>query len=342
MDFRAAELWSHAPSIVEKLDVAIKQSSAAAKEDLLTVLGIDTGPQVTVEETKAGIEDFEYALQAAVLQRLEEPDADVKEVPRIIELAAECVCALYERASVPDVGVGSPMARMALVESTKLSGLHGEAPLEDAESVAGTESSHGSSDGSEGHELKKNPRDPEDVGGIPSKIPRHCTDVHWIFLYFLFSAVVVAIAAYVFPGEPEALLKLADWRGEKCGLSRNRGKPYLYFCPSEHDPDRLQMWYPICVSSCPQAEMITNGGLPYPPYPVPDAYARYPPQNVFSEQPYLHPQVSYPPPMYPPPPPGGPWKTPWHPEGSTETGETSEPSRRLDGGQIMPLGLKIG
>lgn len=65
-------------------------------------------------------------------------------------------------------------------------------------------------------------------------------DVHWIFLYFLFSAVVVAIAAYVFPGEPEALLKLADWRGEKCGLSRNRGKPYLYFCPSEHDPDRLQ------------------------------------------------------------------------------------------------------
>jgi len=31
--------------------------------------------------------------------------------------------------------------------------------------VAGTESSHGSSDGSEGHELKKNPRDPEDVGG---------------------------------------------------------------------------------------------------------------------------------------------------------------------------------
>lgn len=25
MDFRAAELWSHAPSIVEKLDVAIKQ-----------------------------------------------------------------------------------------------------------------------------------------------------------------------------------------------------------------------------------------------------------------------------------------------------------------------------
>ena len=114
-------------------------------------------------------------------------------------------------------------------------------------------------------------------------------DVHWIFVYFLFSAVVVAIAAYVFPGEPEALLKLADWRGEKCGLSRNRGKPYLYFCPSEHDPDRLQklacikwheevyskwtlvpslglalhdiwclrMWYPICVSSCPQAEMIT-------------------------------------------------------------------------------------
>ena len=102
----------------------------------------------------------------------------------------------------------------------------------------------------------------------------------------------------------------------------------------------LRMWYPICVSSCPQAEMITcpknlkqeqttatttlsnfydsimdsrNGGLPYPPYPVPDAYARYPPQNVFSEQPYLHPQVSYPPPMYPPPPPGGPWKTPWQP-----------------------------
>ena len=58
----------------------------------------------------------------------------------------------------------------------------------------------------------------------------------------------MAIAAYVFPGEPEALLKLADWRGEKCGLSRNRGKPYLYFCPSEHDPDRLQKLACICIN----------------------------------------------------------------------------------------------
>lgn len=81
--------------------------------------------------------------------------------------------------------------------------------------------------------------------------------MHWIFVYFLFSAVVVAIAAYVFPGEPEALLKLADWRGEKCGLSRNRGKPYLYFCPSEHDPDRLQKL--ACINDMKRC--IQNGPL---------------------------------------------------------------------------------
>ncbi|CAK9015726.1 THO complex subunit 1 (Tho1) (Nuclear matrix protein p84) [Durusdinium trenchii] len=105
MDVRAMELWAHAPAIVEKLSAAIKQPSgpSAAREDLFSVLGIDGGPQ-TVEENKAGIDDFEYALQAALLQRLEQPESDDKEdVPRIIELAAECVCALYERASAPDV-----------------------------------------------------------------------------------------------------------------------------------------------------------------------------------------------------------------------------------------------
>eukprot|EP00913_Durusdinium_trenchii_P020366 g19132.t1 len=108
MDPRTEELWAHAPAIVEKLSAAIKQPSgpSAAREDLFSVLGIDGGPQTVEdgEENKAGIDDFEYALQAALLQRLEQPESDDKEdVPRIIELAAECVCALYERASAPDV-----------------------------------------------------------------------------------------------------------------------------------------------------------------------------------------------------------------------------------------------
>lgn len=102
-----------------------------------------------------------------------------------------------------------------------------------------------------------------------------------------------------------------------------------------------RMWYPICVSTCPQGEAVVcpknlnqettttsttrttanfygsirdarNGGLPYPPYPLPSVYQRYPSQHSFSDQPYLQPVPNYPPPIYPPGPPAGPWEgTPW-------------------------------
>ena len=102
-----------------------------------------------------------------------------------------------------------------------------------------------------------------------------------------------------------------------------------------------RMWYPICVSTCPQGEALLcphnlnqettttsttkttanfygsirdarNGGLPYPPYPLPSVYQRYRSQHSFSDQPYLQPAPNYPPPIYPPGPPAGPWEgTPW-------------------------------
>ena len=199
--------------------------------------------------------------------------------------------------------------------------------------------------------------------------------------------MVVAISVYVWPlGAPQALLKLTDWQGDKCGLGDKWDKPHLFFCPSAHDPERLQMpvwrwnfqiwnlrillfycgwtslfgdpfwglspwshlgtahprmWYPICVSTCPQGEAVVcpknlnqettttsttrttanfygsirdarNGGLPYPPYPLPSVYQRYRSQHSFSDQPYLQPVPNYPPPIYPPGPPAGPWEgTPW-------------------------------
>jgi len=108
MDARATELWAHAPAIIAKLEAAIKQNSPAAREELLAVLGIDGGP-LTVEDAKPGIDDFEYALQAAVLDRLE-PHADpaqAKEreaqVPRAMELAADVVAALFEYSAAPEV-----------------------------------------------------------------------------------------------------------------------------------------------------------------------------------------------------------------------------------------------
>ncbi|CAE7676975.1 Rf1, partial [Symbiodinium sp. CCMP2456] len=61
------------------------------------------------KDSKPGIEDFEYALQAAVLDRLE-PHADpaqAKEreaqVPRALELAADVVAALFEYSAAPEV-----------------------------------------------------------------------------------------------------------------------------------------------------------------------------------------------------------------------------------------------
>ncbi|CAE7773436.1 Rf1, partial [Symbiodinium pilosum] len=108
MDDRAVELWAHAPAIMEKLDAAIKQNSPETREELLAVLGIPGGP-LTVEDAKPGIEDFEYAMQAAVLKRLEPHPDPVQargreaEVPRALEIAADVVAALFENSAAPDV-----------------------------------------------------------------------------------------------------------------------------------------------------------------------------------------------------------------------------------------------
>lgn len=151
-------------------------------------------------------------------------------------------------------------------------------------------------------------------------------------MYLIFSTVAVYIAVWVWPlGQPTALLKLADWQGVHCGLSRNRGKPLLYFCPRHEGSTNLQMWYPICVSTCPQGEKLLcpknlrhttttstttqltttttedfyhaiqdskNGGLPYPPYPMTGAYSQYPPRQSF-QYPYYRPSSNYAPVIYP-------------------------------------------
>jgi len=169
----------------------------------------------------------------------------------------------------------------------------------------------------------KNLRDPGDVGAIPSTVPRRCSDVGWCVIYFAYSALVAYIVFWVWPrGQPTALLKLADWQGVKCGLGSNEGRPLLHFCPHDHEPDRLEMWYPICVHHCPQGETVIcpknlnheptttakpfyqsiqdgqNGGLPYPPYPLGGSYPQYPPRQSF-EYPYYQQPQNYAPVLYP-------------------------------------------
>eukprot|EP00438_Fugacium_kawagutii_P007262 Skav221921 [mRNA] locus=scaffold5163:92608:97692:- [translate_table: standard] len=83
-----------------------------------------------------------------------------------------------------------------------------------------------SSDDDKAPVFKKNLRDPEDVGGIPSNVPRHCTDVNWTLAYLAYSAAALAIGVYVWPlGQPQALLRLTDWQADKCGLGANWDKP---------------------------------------------------------------------------------------------------------------------
>lgn len=182
-----------------------------------------------------------------------------------------------------------------------------------------------------GNGFHKNPRDPADVGAIPSTVPRRCSDLGWCVAYFAFTAAVAYLVVWVWPrGQPGALLKLADWQGEKCGLGSNKDKPLLFFCPHAHEPDRLQMWYPICVNHCPEGEVVicpknlnhepttttttkatttggfyqsihegNNGGLPYPPYSLAGGYERYPQRTAF-DYPYYRPRPkNYVPVIYP-------------------------------------------
>eukprot|EP00930_Biecheleria_cincta_P049426 TRINITY_DN3462_c1_g5_i1.p1 TRINITY_DN3462_c1_g5~~TRINITY_DN3462_c1_g5_i1.p1 ORF type:complete len:803 (-),score=209.98 TRINITY_DN3462_c1_g5_i1:106-2514(-) len=101
MDPSVADLWPHAPAILAKLDEVVNKPKEQAKDMLMGTLGWDTSPQA-VEDSKPGVEEFEYALHAAVMQRLEAKDEQaVQEVALIIEIAAEVVAELFERSAKP-------------------------------------------------------------------------------------------------------------------------------------------------------------------------------------------------------------------------------------------------
>lgn len=96
-----ADLWPHAPAILAKLDEVVNKPKEQAKDMLMGTLGWDTTPQA-VEDSKPGVEEFEYALHAAVMNRLEAKDEHaVEEVALIIEVAAEVVAELFERSAKP-------------------------------------------------------------------------------------------------------------------------------------------------------------------------------------------------------------------------------------------------
>ena len=104
----------------------------------------------------------------------------------------------------------------------------------------------------------------------------------------------------------------------------------LFFCRDPDDPARLQMLYPICVSQCPQGELLAcprnlrhattttttlqttadpgiyvpildtrGGGLPYAPYEVETVYSAYPSQQSFA-YPYYRETPHFQPILYPP------------------------------------------
>lgn len=142
-----------------------------------------------------------------------------------------------------------------------------------------------------------------------------------------------------------ALLSLPDWRGKHCGVGANRNqrlgardlmamvvmpRSLLFFCRDPDDAARLQMLYPICVSQCPQGEVVAcprnlrrattttttmqttqdpgiyvpildtrGGGLPYSPYEVESVYSAYPAQQTFA-YPYYRETPHFQPILYPP------------------------------------------
>ncbi|CAK9016055.1 unnamed protein product [Durusdinium trenchii] len=237
--------------------------------------------------------------------------------------------------------MGSPMAQLTLRERD---------PVEEDPGTPSDQSEE-STDDEKPPQFPQTLRDPDDVGAIPSNVPRSCTDVGWLLLYIAFSALAIGVGVYVWPlGKPSTLLRLADWQGEKCGYGPNENRTLLYFCPESANHQQLDMEYPICVDTCPQGELIVcpknqnrktttaepsststenayahyfhsikesnNGGLPYPPYPSDGAYEQYPPGHAF-RYPFYQTPFHYPPPIYPPPIPTG---TTWNPENNPTEG----------------------
>lgn len=100
----------------------------------------------------------------------------------------------------------------------------------------------------------ENPYDDLDLGYTPSTVPRRCTDVSCLLIFIMYNALLLMIGRYGFMnGNPNNLWQLSNWRAEKCGEGEYKAEKYLFFCRSSDPTARgqLEMWYPICVASCP-------------------------------------------------------------------------------------------
>lgn len=103
MNAHAVEVWAHAPRILEKLQGVAGRRKETAKEELLALLGISGAAEVIVaDDSKPGVEDFEYALHTAALDGLEsDSDEKVDEVADMLDVTASVVVELFERAAQP-------------------------------------------------------------------------------------------------------------------------------------------------------------------------------------------------------------------------------------------------
>lgn len=51
----------------------------------------------------------------------------------------------------------------------------------------------------------------------------------WLFLFFSVTALAAYVAYIVVPlGQPLALLRLPDWRGQHCGMGYNENRTYIH------------------------------------------------------------------------------------------------------------------
>lgn len=109
------------------------------------------------------------------------------------------------------------------------------------------------------HRPVVNRLDPQDKGYDPSTLPRKCTDLCWIFPFFVsLCTYAYILVASVRVGNLEILTTLPDWEGNLCGQGVNKGRPYLYFCMSqesewimEANNKSLDVRAPICKEKCP-------------------------------------------------------------------------------------------
>jgi len=106
MDTHAAEVWKHAPAILEKLQGVLHQPHEKGKNELLTFLGFACGPgdvvAVEKDKSKPTHEEYECALHTAVMDRLESGgEKQIAEVADMLDATASVVTELFLRAAQP-------------------------------------------------------------------------------------------------------------------------------------------------------------------------------------------------------------------------------------------------